>query len=90
MNNPHWGFLALLLAACSAAWPAFADEPSGLSEAIRTYSPDDTSFEYALVDLNNDGILDAVVLLTGHYWCGSGGCSMLILRGRPGGFTPSR
>jgi hypothetical protein len=81
--------LALLVAAASAAWLALAGEPTGLSEAIRAYSRDATTpaFEYALVDLNDDGILDAVVLLTGHDWCGSGGCSMLILRGRAGSFT---
>jgi hypothetical protein len=67
--------------------PALADEPTGLSEAIRAFSRDATTFEYALVDLNDDGILDAVVLLTGQFWCGSGGCSMLILRGRAGGFS---
>ena len=78
-----------MVAASSAAWPALAAEPSGLSEAVRAYSRDATApaFEYALVDLNDDGILDAVVLLTGPEWCGSGGCSMLILRGYGGGFT---
>jgi hypothetical protein len=81
--------LALLLTAASLAWPALAEEPTGLSEAIRAYSRETATpqFEYALVDLNDDGTLDAVVLLTGRDWCGSGGCSMLILRGHSGGFS---
>jgi len=76
----------LLVVAVSAAWSA---EPTGLSEAVRAYTRDARApaFEYALVDLNEDGIVDAVVLLTGQHWCGSGGCSLLILRGHAGAFT---
>jgi hypothetical protein len=44
------------------------------------------SFTYALVDLNDDGILDAVVLINDHAYCGSGGCNMLVLVGDSGGF----
>jgi len=39
------------------------------------------AFRYALVDLNNDGVLDAVVLMTEGEYCGSGGCLMVVLRG---------
>jgi hypothetical protein len=80
--------LALLVAAGSAGWPALADEPPGLSDAVRAYTQTTSTpaFDYALVDLNEDGILDAVVLLKSPY-CGSGGCDMLILRGRAGGFA---
>jgi len=80
--------LALLVAAASAGWPALADEPPGLSDAVRAYTQTSStpSFEYALVDLNEDGVLDAVVLLKNPY-CGSGGCDMLILRGSAGRFA---
>lgn len=44
-------------------------------------------FKHALVDLNGDGRADAIVLLQGTYWCGSGGCTMLVFRGTPGGFA---
>ena len=42
-------------------------------------------FEYALIDLNGDGIPDAVVLLEGDF-CGSGGCTLEIYRGTSHGF----
>ena len=32
-------------------------------------------------DLNSDGTDDAIVLLTGSFWCGSGGCTMLVFKG---------
>jgi len=44
------------------------------------------SFKYTLVDLNDDGIRDAIVLITDPDYCGSGGCSMLIVRGTSKGF----
>lgn len=44
-------------------------------------------FRHALVDLNGDGRDDAIVLLSGRSWCGSGGCNMLVLRGTEEGFT---
>src|SRR5262245_59515563 len=44
-------------------------------------------FRHALTDLNGDGVNDAIVLLLGSAWCGSGGCNMLVLRGTKEGFT---
>jgi hypothetical protein len=44
------------------------------------------AFTYSLVDLNDDGILDAVVLLNDPRYCGSGGCTLLILAGTASGF----
>ncbi len=37
-----------------------------------------TDYLEAWTDLNGDQIKDAVVLLQGGEWCGSGGCTMLI------------
>ena len=34
-----------------------------------------------MVDLNGDGVLDAVVVLQGMDWCGSGGCTMMVFEG---------
>jgi putative lipoprotein len=81
--------LALTVATTIVAQVALADQPPGLSDAVRKYSHEGTAphFEYALVDLNSDGVPDAVVRLTARDWCGSGGCTMLILRGRAQGFT---
>ena len=33
------------------------------------------------VDLNGDRSPDAIVVLIGSYWCGTGGCTMLVFRG---------
>src|SRR5690242_3379975 len=43
-------------------------------------------FRHALADLDDDRRPDAVVLLTGPDWCGSGGCQMLVFRGTTAGF----
>ena len=39
------------------------------------------------VDLNGDSTPDALVLLTGPYWCGTGGCTMLVFQGKDTNFT---
>jgi hypothetical protein len=81
---------ALFVVTGGAGSPPRAGNVSVLADAVRGYSGSSStpSFEYALVDLNNDGIADAIVLLTDREWCGSGGCTMLIFRGTVDGFTP--
>jgi hypothetical protein len=83
------GWLALLGATTLSTAPALAETPPGLAEAVRAYTQQITpmSFEYALVDLNDDGTPDALVLLRDSQWCGTGGCTLLILRGKAGAFT---
>jgi len=82
------GRLALCLAPL-VVFRATAEVSAGLSDAIRSYTRESAlpRFQYALVDLNEDGLLDAVVLLTDRAWCGSGGCTMLIFKGSSGGFA---
>jgi hypothetical protein len=43
--------------------------------------PEDKTAGYfdAFVDLNGDGKPEAIVYITGQSWCGSGGCTLLIL-----------
>lgn len=53
-----------------------------LAQAVHTYTQDQSRFNVAFNDLNQDGIDDAVVLLTGQEWCGSGGCTMLVFKGQ--------
>jgi len=73
--------------------PAFQQqEVPGLVAAIQRYAEkmgehDTPLFKHALVDLNGDGRVDAIVLLSGPTWCGSGGCTMLIFRGTKTGFS---
>jgi hypothetical protein len=38
------------------------------------------TFLVDFVDLNGDSTLDAVAILTGSYWCGTGGCKMLVFQ----------
>jgi hypothetical protein len=73
--------------------PVFAAPPPSLSDAVRKYIYQnvtdvvgDEPFRFALVDLNGDGRDDAIVLMSGSGWCGSGGCTMLIFRGVESGF----
>ena len=60
-----------------------ADE--SLRRFVRGYVKADSSdkgmvYSGALVDLNGDGTNEAIVYLGGHEWCGSGGCTLLLLR----------
>jgi uncharacterized protein len=34
------------------------------------------------IDLNGDGALDALVVFNSSYWCGTGGCMMLVFQGQ--------
>ncbi|WP_158824079.1 hypothetical protein [Granulicella sp. S156] len=36
-------------------------------------------YRYAFVHLSGDGRLQAIAYLTGHEWCGSGGCTTLVV-----------
>ena len=64
--------------------PAHSEDPApAIRSAIAALDPTAgrTESRYALADLNEDGQADAVVLMGGSY-CGSGGCTLFILRGR--------
>jgi hypothetical protein len=79
----------LLGGLCSAA---MAQAPTELSRAVQNYEhghggADSSGFRWALADLNDDGRDDAIVLLSGSKYCGSGGCTMLVFRGTEQGFT---
>lgn len=53
---------------------------------LEVADPSSYKFKYALVDLNGDGIKDAIVYFTQQQYCGSGGCSMEIYKGTKTGF----
>jgi hypothetical protein len=67
---------------------ALAGDISALEKAIKAWTEESTipAYKYAFVDLNDDGRDDAVVLITGNEYCGSGGCSFIVFRGIAGGF----
>jgi hypothetical protein len=54
------------------------------TEDVPTDMTQDVLSEF--IDLNGDGDQDAIVVLTGSYWCGTGGCTMLVFQGGSGGF----
>ncbi len=83
---------AVLFMLAAAIAPADEAPPPALDTAVAAYAAGKgmngkPSYSFALVDLNGDHRDDAVVLLTGPDWCGSGGCTMLVLRATPHGFV---
>jgi hypothetical protein len=44
-----------------------------------SYFDETTRYFPAFVDLNGDGTQEVIVYVTGEGWCGTGGCTMLIL-----------
>lgn len=71
---------------------AQAQAPAALSAAVMAYvrsqgDSDLPRFRHASVNLNGDREPDAIVLLLGPNWCGSGGCTLLVLKAHKGTFT---
>ena len=52
-------------------------------------APAFSQFEFSRHDLDNDGRRDALVLLKNPYgyWCGTNGCTVLVLKAHNNGFT---
>ena len=67
---------------------------SAIDQALFAYlakTGDDLKYadprQTALIDLNGDGCPDALVLLENPlYFCGTGGCTLLVFKGTPSGF----
>ncbi len=65
-----------------------AVNPSSLALAVADATLEEAaSYKSAYVDLNGDGKDDAVVLLSGNNWCGSGGCTMLVFKNVSTGYA---
>jgi hypothetical protein len=78
--------ICLLLVARATAQAPSAREES-LTKFLQNYEGNPVSaadkttrYSVAFVDLDDDGTPEALVYLSGPKWCGSGGCSLLILR----------
>ena len=97
--------LSFTLAACGAhpdaggrltPFPAKNDLPDEkLTEAVTAFlaireAPANSTYDFARVDLNNDGLRDGIVLFkTPHtYWCGWDGCGMAVFKSGKKKFTP--
>src|SRR5580698_3283958 len=72
-----------------ATTPAVCAPPSALRAALERWaSPRPiTRYQFSLVDLNGDGIPDAVVQVTDPAFCGNGGCPIVEFKGESAGFT---
>jgi hypothetical protein len=85
----------LLIAGCLAQ--SMARDHSGREENLKRFlqnydghpisaSERSTRYAAAFVDLKDDGTQEVIVYLIGHSWCGSGGCSSLILAAKGSSF----
>jgi len=68
------------------------DAPESLREAVKSHMETRGEqtvppFHYALADLNGDKRDDAIALLVGPDWCGTGGCTMLVFRATDAGYA---
>jgi hypothetical protein len=84
-------FIVLLLQLLTQSLRA-QEAPTALLTAVQDYvekkgEHERPLFRHALIDLNSDGSDDAIVLLLGPSWCGSGGCTMLVFCGTKDKFT---
>jgi hypothetical protein len=50
-----------------------------LRDDLKTMDAEDRKYSYDTFDLNNDGRKEIFVALINSYFCGSGGCTLLIL-----------
>lgn len=88
----QWSARFLILTVANLILPSAMSAEVGsvqsLEAAIASWShqSETPAFQYDLVDLNEDSLPDAIVLMTDPDFCGSGGCSMLIFRGTRGSF----
>jgi hypothetical protein len=60
-----------------------------LRKFLRTYLKDSvlgedktTRYSSATVDLGGNRVRETVVYVSGQYWCGSGGCTLLVLKSK--------
>jgi hypothetical protein len=61
---------------------ALQDAIAQFMQAENIPSDGEQTFLSDFVDLNGDSTQDAVVVLTGFNWCGTGGCTMLVFQGK--------
>jgi len=76
-------YSAILFLAVTALATAQSDALSSIKKFLKTTYPTtpelSRTFVYNEIDLNDDGKNEYVVGLIGGEWCGSGGCTMLVL-----------
>lgn len=81
-----------LLLAGLGAQASPAQTPPTLAAAVQAYAEkagvrQTVKVRHALVDLNGDGAVDALVFLTDPDWCAAAGCTLLVFRGSKSGYA---
>ncbi len=78
--------VSMLVLSCVAQRPTQGpSQTEPLSKFLRGYitvptqEKETTRYSAAFVDLRDDGAQEAIVYLSSEGWCGTGGCTMLIL-----------
>jgi len=84
--------LALVMGALAIPTTLASDTSAELGVAVREAleiqaAAEMPTYETAFADLNDDGVPNAIVLMTSRDNCGSGGCTMIIFRGTENGFA---
>jgi hypothetical protein len=79
------GILLSLIVAFPSVGVGQATLPQAVATALRTANP--PAYREGHADLNGDGSNEALALLSGPEFCGSGGCTLLVFRGAPNGYT---
>lgn len=87
-------YLSLMADGGVFAWEPHAETPyidksdAAIEQAILNANPDykkdivldqKARYVYSLVDLNGDGKDEAIVYMMGSFFCGTGGCNMIVL-----------
>jgi len=54
-------------------------EPELINALLDFHIYENTPYAFTTKDLNSDGVEEVLVLLYGSHWCGSGGCTLLVL-----------
>jgi len=88
--------LAAVAVLCAAGAPSSSETVvhASLRASLQTYvsnrwgqADGDTNYTARFVDLNGDGRSEAVVLVSGRNWCGTGGCPLWVLTPRNGSWS---
>ncbi|MUK63086.1 hypothetical protein GNP81_05560 [Aliivibrio fischeri] len=79
-----WILFSLFLFGCNEEVHEIPDINQAVSLISQENKP---NFDVGYVDLNSDGFDDAIVMLKGMNWCGSGGCTVLIFQNTGSDFT---
>jgi len=82
------GFAALLAVLASSAGAGTPELDDAIGAHLRNGMQPEAvpQYRWSKADLNSDTEPDAVVLLIDPEFCGSGGCTMLVFKGKADGF----